>query len=121
MNISFDVKGNFEDTLKWLRDVTSRKPSVFLDEIAHEGTSSLQANTPKVTGATAAGWKAEVSDEGIVWINTAHPESDASVAKLIELGHGTRTHGYVPPQPYIKDAMKPVWENVDKKVKELIK
>lgn len=121
MNISFDVKGDFNATLKWLNDVTHRKPSVVLQEIANEGTRSLADNTPRATGATANGWKAEVSDEGIVWTNTAHPESAASVAKLIELGHHTRTHGYVPPRPYIKAAMAPVWNDVDKKLEELIK
>lgn len=121
MNISFDIKGDFNATLKWLNDVSKRKPSVVLEEIASEGTRSLASNTPRTTGQTANGWKAEVSDNGIVWTNTAHPESDANVAKLIELGHGTRTHGYVPPRPYIKAAMKPVWDSVDKKVEELIK
>lgn len=121
MNVSFDVKGDFNATLKWLKDVSSRKPSMVLNEIASEGTRSLSSNTPKATGETAAGWKAEVSDNEIVWTNTAHPEAGVSIAKLIELGHGTGTGGYVPPHPYIKGAMKPVWAHVDKKIEELIK
>lgn len=121
MNISFDVKGDFNDTLKWLNDVVKRKPSMVFEEIASEGTRSLESNTPKTTGETAAGWEAKISDDGIAWVNNAHPESDVNVAVLIEVGHHTRTHGYVPPQPYIKQAMKPVWDDVDKKIEELIK
>lgn len=126
MKISFDSKGDFDVVRGWLKRVSNSNPSVVLNKVASEGVKSLSANTPKDTGETAAGWTADVVTKGditeISWKNTAHPESSVNVAKLIELGHGTGTGGYVPPQPYIKDAMKPIWEEVDNKVvKELIK
>lgn len=126
MKISFESKGDFDVVRSWLKKVVSTNPSVAINQIASEGTRSLAANTPKDTGETAAGWKAEVSTKGgvteIGWINTAHPEAGVNVAKLIELGHGTRTGGYVPPNPYIKDAMNPIFKDAgDKIVKELIK
>ena len=126
MKISFESKGDFNVTRDWLKRVTNRNPSMVLNQIASEGVRNLSNNTPKDTGETAAGWESDVKTNGdtteISWKNTAHPESKVNVAKLIEVGHGTGTGGYVPPRPYIKDAMKPIWEEVDKKVvKELIK
>lgn len=125
MNISFESKGDFNNIRSWLNDVTHRNPSTALSQIANEGTRNLKSNTPRDTGATASGWKADIKTNGnvseIAWTNNAHPESGVNIAKLIELGHGTGTGGYVPPKPYIKQAMEPVWKDVDKVVKELIK
>jgi hypothetical protein len=57
----------------------------------------------------------------IGWTNDAHPEASVNIAKLIELGHGTGTGGYVAPKPYIKKAMEPIWKSTDGVAKELIK
>lgn len=126
MKISFNSKGDFNVIRSWLDNVSKRNPSTTLDRIAGEGVKSLKSNTPRETGETASSWLSEVITKGdiseIAWKNTAHPESQVNVAKLIELGHGTGTGGYVPPKPYIKKSMAPVWKEVDNKiVKELIK
>lgn len=126
MRVSFESKGDFNVIRSWLKDVERRDPSSAIKEVADKGTRSLKNNTPKDTGETASGWKSDITTKGdvteVVWKNTAHPESNVNVAKLIELGHGTRTGGYVQPKPYIKESMKPVWNDIDDKiVKELIK
>ncbi len=126
MKISFDSKGDFDGILSWLKNVTNRDPSMALNSIASQGERSLAANTPRDTGETASGWTSEIITKGnvteIAWKNTAHPELNVNLAKLIELGHGTGTGGYVLPKPYINRAMDPVFKNVgDKVVKELIK
>jgi hypothetical protein len=126
MKISFDAKGDFENARAWLKRVAQGNPSVVANQIASEGTRSLASHTPRDTGETAAGWTSKVTTNGHVteidWINTAHPEASANVAKIIELGHGTGTGGYVPPRPYIKQAMDPIFNDVgDKVAKELIK
>lgn len=125
MKISFESKGGFDNALSWLRNVANRNPSMVLDKIASEGERSLASNTPKETGETAAGWTSKVTTNGnvseIAWMNNAHPEAEVNIAKLIDLGHGTGTGGYVPPKPYIKKSMEPVWKDVDSKIKELIK
>lgn len=126
MKIAFDSKGDFGIINGWLKDVINRKPSNTINQIATDGTRSLEANTPRDTGETADGWVSEITTKGdvteIAWKNTAHPEAGVNVAKLIELGHGTGTGGYVPPNPYIEKAMKPIWDRAgDKVAKELIK
>ena len=126
MKISFDSKGDFDGVKSWLKRVSSNNASNVLNSIAREGTRSLASNTPKETGKTASGWSERITKKGgvteIAWVNVAHPQAGVNVAKLIELGHGTGTGGYVPARPYIKDAMKPVWASIDNRVvKELIK
>jgi hypothetical protein len=126
MKISFDSKGDFENARAWLKRIAEHKPSMVADQIASEGTRSLASHTPRDTGETAAGWTAKVTSKGDVteidWMNNAHPEASVNVAKLIELGHGTGTGGYVPPKPYIKKAMDPIFNGIgDKVAKELIK
>lgn len=126
MKVSFSSKGEFNALKGWLKKVTTINPATTLSGIASQGDRSLASNTPRATGATAAGWTHKINTKGniseIVWSNNAHPETEVNMARLIELGHGTRTGGYVPPKPYIKRAMDPVFKTVgDKVVKELIK
>ena len=126
MRVSFESKGDFKNVLKWLDRSSKRNPSAAARGIADQGISSLSRGTPRDTGETASGWIAEVTTRRniteIAWKNIAHPGAGVNVAKIIELGHGTGTGGYVPPSPYIKDSMTPVWKTAgDKVVKELIK
>lgn len=126
MKVSFESKGDFEVTAEWLKKAANMNPSIVLKQIANDGSKSLAANTPKDTGETASSWTGKIESKGDIselsWVNTAHPEANVNVAKVIELGHGTGTGGYVSPRPYIKDAMKPIWSDIDKRVvKELIK
>lgn len=124
MKITYESKGDFKKTEKWLSGISDGTSTNILRGIAQEGTQSLSSNTPRDTGITASGWRDEVrvTKDGIeiAWINVAHPEASVSIAKIIDIGHGTRNGGYVPPRPYIKSAMRPVWDNVDKLIKEMI-
>lgn len=126
LKVSFDSKGDFDNTIKWLNDVTTRKPNKAIEELGKKGVESLSRNTPKDTGVTALGWdfKMESKDSIIelAWINTAHPTSRVSVARLIELGHGTRNGGYVSPRPYIKQSMETIFKSAgDKLAEEMFK
>lgn len=122
----FESRGNFDNMSKWLDKVSNANANAALGQIALEGGRSLASATPKATGETASGWKAEVTAKGdiseVAWTNGAHSESTANVAVIIDQGHGTGTGGYVPPRPYIKGAMDSVWKTAgDKIAKELVK
>lgn len=126
MKIHFETKGSFDNLEKWLKKVSTNSPNNALKEIANQGVKSLAANTPRDTGATAAGWTADiVTARGVSeihWTNNAHPGTSVNIATIIDKGHGTRTGGYVPPRPYIKKSMESVWSTAgDKIVKELTK
>ena len=114
MRISFTEEGNFESTTKWLNSVSKIDPTDAMMALGKEGITSLRAATPVDTGATALGWAVEIEKtrKGVEmnFVNRAHPGASANVAKLIELGHGTRNGGYVPPRPYIKGALSNVFD-----------
>lgn len=126
MRIKFQSVGDFEASLKWLNEASTKAPENAIRDIASAGTSALRSATPiGETGETANGWEPliEKTQKGvdISFINTAHPESSVNVAKLIETGHATGNGGYVPPRPYIRQAMDSVFESgTDKITKEMI-
>lgn len=125
MNVSFESKGDFKNILSWLSKASRGPTPSEVEYIGREGVRALANNTPRSTGETASGWEYEIYNRRqgsyeISWKNTAHPEAEVNVAKLIELGHGTGTGGYVPPQPYIKKSMSPVWKSSsDRLTKEM--
>lgn len=122
MRINFESKGGFNNVLKWMKD-SSKIDMKKIEKIAKDGVEHLADGTPKETGETSSGWRYDIEIEPnsveVSWKNVAHPESNVNVAKLIELGHGTGTGGYVKPRPYIKRSMAPVWLKVDKEIKGL--
>jgi hypothetical protein len=124
MRATFNSKGGFTNALKWMEE-TKHIPSAMIVQTAQYGKTHLTQATPEDTGETALGWDYKVSETPtgveIAWVNNAHPESEVNVAMLIELGHGTRTGGYVAPKPYIKQAMTPVWSKVNRDIEELMK
>lgn len=126
MRVSFEDKGSFDNSLKWLNGVANAKTSNAANQVASEGVNALKSNTPKDTGETASGWTSDIkmTPKGleISWKNTAHPELQVNLAKLIELGHGTRNGGYVAPRPYIKQSMDSVFKSAgDKLAGEMFK
>lgn len=113
MKVSFSRKGTFEPTISWLKRRTRAIPKDTLTQIGDLGIESLSENTPKDTGETAMGWGYKIksgNNPEIVFFNNAHPNEKVNIAKIIELGHGTRTGGVVYARPYIKRSMTPVFE-----------
>lgn len=126
MEIGVQTSGGFNNITAWLKQVSNSAPQTALNSIGREGVSRLQSATPRRTGATAAGWGYKISKSSrgwdIIWYNSAHPETSANVALLLQLGHGTGTGGYVPGQDYINPALRPVYTSAtDKLMRELIK
>ena len=127
MKLQIDTVGDFEKTIEWLARIkTAPVPTNILDNMGARGVSALSNATPRgETGETANGWRYEVSTDAkgaeVVFKNVAHPEAYVNVAKLIELGHATKNGGYVPPRPYIKQAVNSIIEETTEKlVKEMI-
>ena len=86
------------------------------------GVEALAAATPKRTGKTAASLEYKIQNEPgsirIDWYNTnVSPYNQyVNIALLIQYGHGTRNGGYVQGIDYINPAMKPVFDEILKRV-----
>lgn len=121
MQLKIDSKGDFRNVNRWLKQVQGKSPDSVLGSIGREGVDSLRRATPVGdTGQTAQGWDYMVSKtkngSEVAWINTAHPHTTVSVAKLIDMGHATGTGGYVPPRPYIKQALEAILKDAGDRV-----
>lgn len=120
MKIYISSKGGFDNTLKWLNKMVEFEPTDAMHQIGKDGVSRLASNTPRDTGETASGWHYLIlrrwRTTEIAWYNTAHPELNVNMAKLIELGHGTNNGGYVPPRPYMQQAMDVIFRDAMEKI-----
>lgn len=110
MRASITTTGDFSKTIKRLQKMSRISHKKALSQIEQKGTASLAKFTPVGdTGQTAMGWSGKVTDNEIQWVNNAHPDESVNVAKIIQLGHGTGTGGYVPPYNYIPPALDEVF------------
>lgn len=114
--IRFTASGNTAQMDKFLANAgkTSTIESR-IRSVCEAGVRALAAATPVDTGLTAASWSYEiVSRSGeieIFWTNSNMSEG-ASVALLIQLGHGTRNGGYVQGRDYINPALRPIFVEI---------
>lgn len=125
MKLTITSKGEFNAVRGWIAGVINRSPNEAMRQVGVAGDSALASNTPKDTGETAAGWTHDITvyrgKTDLSWMNLSHPHLSINLAKAIELGHGTGTGGYVPPNPYIENSMHGVFNMTDGLVKELLK
>lgn len=127
MRVDITAEGDFKDTINWLNKAAKTAPVMSLKQIGESGVRALKAGTPRgKTGQTASGWKYRITSDrrgsSVDFYNTSHPESQVNVAKLIQLGHGTKNGGYVPPRDYINPALRNIFDTAgDKIAKEVFK
>lgn len=117
--IEVKTSGSFDNTLKFLRQASTKASLGNLDSYGERGIRALQAATPKDSGETAASWAYKIVRESgrvrIEWYNT-HTEDGANIAIILQYGHGTGTGGWVEGQDYINPAMRPVFDQISKDI-----
>lgn len=108
-------KGDFNKTMKFLKDIKSSEYTKILDKYGKMGVSRLSAATPVDSGNTANSWNYRIekgrSGAKVVWYNT-NVNKGVSIAMILQYGHGTRTGGYVSGRDYINPAMRPVFDEM---------
>lgn len=113
--ISFTQKGDFKNTEKFLRKMSSFDFSKTLKNVAQGGVRALAAATPVDSGLAADSWgyliERSRSSFSITWTNS-DIESGFPVALMIQYGHGTGTGGYVQGRDYINPAMRPIFDQI---------
>ena len=115
MKLKFESVSRHGRTEKWLEEVSNVVPTRIVGRVAKEGVEALKSNTPiGESGDTARAWEAKITSKGdvteVYFVNNAHPEAGVNIARLIDSGHGTINGGYVPPQPYIKESIEPIFK-----------
>lgn len=123
MKVLFESTGTFERLNNWLERKLRNEPIMAIETAAKDGVTALRTNTPVgATGETANGWTYEIKTKRnateLSFTNNAHPEASVNVAKIIDIGHGTRNGGYVAARPYIRRSMESVFNNASMAIAE---
>jgi hypothetical protein len=120
---SFESKGDFTNTMRFLKAMEHLNLPALLAPYGQEGVSALAAATPVDSGLAAASWGYEVSSSRsgvtITWTNT-DTENGFPVAIMLQYGHGTGTGGYVQGRDYINPAIRPIFDRIANEVWKVV-
>lgn len=117
-------KGNFDNTLNWLKGVTTKSYDI-LNKYGQIGVEALQRATPKFTRLASSSWGYEIEGKEGYYNLVFHNydiEGGYNVAILIQYGHGTGTGGYVTGRDFINPTLQPIFDDLAEELwKELTK
>lgn len=115
--MGISVSGDFGGLEKYLKK--SRTSN--LDILGKKIVDALKKYTPKDSGETAELWGYRITKTSRgedLEIYNSNINNGVNIAIILHYGHGTGTGGYVPPRPYIDDAINSVYKNAIQKVLE---
>lgn len=115
--MSIYVSGDFNNIEKFLK--TPRTSN--LDPLGKAIVSALQKVTPEKSGKTAKSWGYRIINTSRgqdLEIYNTNINDGVNIAIILHYGHGTGTGGYVPPRPYIDEAINSVYKKTINKVLE---
>lgn len=117
--IKLKQKGSFKNSEKFFNRILKREYFKLFEQVGQKGVDALREATPKRTYKTAESWSYTVQEDknglSVVWTNSNRNDG-ASVAILIQLGHGTGSGAYVKGVDYINPALRPIFEAFAKDV-----
>lgn len=115
--IKVTQRGDFKHLERFLssaKTIDSRTKAI-LEKYGQIGVDALSNATPRDTGLAASSWYYEIErgNKGYIlhWCNS-DIENGVNVALLIQLGHGTKSGGYVQPVDYINPALKDIFDQI---------
>lgn len=113
--ISFDTKGDFKFTMRFLNKISSKTFYKKLEQYAKEGVEALANATPKKTGDLSVRYSYTidigVNETTITW-NNDKMINGHSLVLMLNYGHGTRNGGWVDGLDFIDPAMTPIFEKM---------
>lgn len=113
--ITFKHKGDFSNTLGFLKKAKDVRRLVNLDKYGRQGVAALASATPIDSGETAASWYYEIKNEdGVTHINfcNSHINDGVPIAIILQYGHGTGTGGWVEGRDYINPSIQPLFDRI---------
>lgn len=116
--ITFSHKGDFKKTLNFLQ----RAKKLNFDDLREYGELGVEAlaqATPKDSGRTADSWYYQIVETkngyAIEFLNS-NVVDGVPIAIILQYGHGTGTGGYVQGRDYINPAIRPIFDDIARKV-----
>lgn len=121
--ITFESKGDFKNTDRFLKKMSTFEINAALKGLAQEGVRALASATPVDSGLTANSWGFEIrrsrSSFSITWTNS-HVVDGRPIAIMLQYGHGTGTGGYVRGRDYINPAIRPIFDRIAEDVWKVV-
>ena len=111
-------RGNAKD---WLIELNRRTHGYerILRKYGEVGVQALSVATPWDTGETAMSWSYNVIKEGNMFrlqFNNSHVEKGVNIAVILQTGHPTRNGGWVEGREYIDEALRPIFDDIERSV-----
>lgn len=105
----------FSKTTDYLKRILAGAQVRIAEQYAEEGLAKLKETTPKKTGKTANSWHYKITRRNgkitIQYYNT-NVVNGSNIAILIQMGHGTKSGGYVQGRDYINPALQPTFDKL---------
>ena len=114
--ISVKSKGSLKKTNHFLeKSVDTGSAMKVLEYYAQKGVKALAEATPSETGKTAASWGYELEKGkgyySIHWTNS-NVVNGTKVALILQMGHATKSGGWVEGVDYINPALQPIFNEM---------
>lgn len=118
--LTFESKGDFSKTTRWLERLKAGKFVKNLDKYGEAGVSALISATPVDSGLTASSWDYEIiQEDGRVTIAFTNSNMvgvgdrySVPLAIILQYGHATKNGGWVEGIDYINPAIRPIFEAI---------
>ncbi len=113
--ITFTHKGDWADTIKFLRQDSSSKIDEVLHNTGETGVKALSEASPVLTGRLASSWSYKIKRKRgnitIEWHNDDIEDGD-NVALLVQYGHRTSGGYFIRGRDYINPAIRPIFDEL---------
>lgn len=113
--IGFRQKGDFSQTVKFLKKANTDRILACLEKYGREGVAALASATPVDTGNTAKSWYYTIEktkNTAKITFGNSNIQNGIPVAILLQYGHGTGTGGWVQGRDYINPAIQPIFDKI---------
>lgn len=115
MEIVITHKGNFDRTIKFLKNAENIDFTSILMKYGQQGIEALRNATPRESGKTAESWhydiKSSANRASITFLNS-NINKGVPIAIILQYGHGTGTGGWVQGRDYINPVIQPIFDQI---------
>ena len=113
MKVNMQMRGNFDNTMKYLKRITNPKVRDILNRYGALGVERLRSATPVNTGITADSWSYTIneskSEYSITWNNSSVDENGTPIVILLHYGHASLDGAWVRGVDFVNPALKDVF------------
>ena len=105
-------KVSFDNVMRLLKH-KKKDPIPILEYYGQAGVDALSKATPVDTGLTAASWYYEIWKKDDVWTiswNNSNIQNGIPIAIIIQMGHATKSGGWVQGVDYINPALRDIFK-----------